>query len=271
MDRAAYINQYNKFQQNREKHFAPKIYAALKHQYSQFISAYKSGSKNPLIHITSTSIQIVLKSIYKDSVHYGSLIYSQLPKAPKKVKRRAPIGFNEEFVNMINEYFNSEILNTSEGITDTTREVIQRVLTEATIEGLALNKIVDLLTTESKTINRNRSRLIARTETVTATNRASFFGAAKTGLLYKKEWLSAGDKRVRPDHQMVNGSVIDMDDYFNVGGSMMLLPGARTQKNGLEVPCKEVANCRCQVLYLPQRVNGALVEFDYGLFPISHQ
>jgi hypothetical protein len=93
--------------------------------------------------------------------------------------------------------------------------------------------------------------------------------AAKTGLMYKKEWLSAGDNRVRPDHQMVNGSRIDMEDYFIVGDTKMLLPGARVQENGLPSPASEICNCRCVVLYIPVRVNGALVNFDYGLWPVA--
>lgn len=264
MDRQTYLKQFHKFQINREKHFAPKIYAALKHQYNQFLEAYKNSNKNALLNITSTGIHTVLKSLYKDSVHYASLIYSQLPK---KIKRRAPIGFNEEFIKMINEYFNEDILQYSEAITNTTRETIQTALQIATEEGRNLQWIEDRLTTESIELNRTRSRLIARTETVTATNRASYFAAAKTGLLMKKEWLSASDKRVRPDHQMVNGSRIDMKDYFIVGDSKILLPGARIQENGLTTPAKEICNCRCVVQYLPQRnPKGALIEHDYELF-----
>ncbi len=66
----------------------------------------------------------------------------------------------------------------------------------ATEEGRDLQWIENQLVAESYDLNRNRSRLIARTETVTATNQAAYFAAAKTGLLVTKEWLSAGDNRV---------------------------------------------------------------------------
>ena len=270
MDRAAYIRQFQHFQQNREKHFTKKILKALREQYNQFLEAYKVGDKDALIKISSSGIRGVLKELYLDSRHWGSLVYSQLPKAPK-TQKRAPMGFNEEFIQWIKNYFESDILQICEGITNTTRDIIQTVLKNATDEGRNLNWIVDKLTTESEELTRNRARLIARTETVTASNRASYFAGAKTGLLMKKEWLSARDNRVRLDHQMVNGSRIDMEDYFTVGDSKMLLPGARTQENGLPTPAKEVCNCRCGVVYIPVRVNGALVNFDYGLFPISAQ
>lgn len=269
MKRQDYYRQFEHFQQNREKHFTKKILNALKIQYGEFLQSFKTGGPDALQSITSTPIRNVLHELYLDSRHYGSLVYSQLPKAPKTQKRRAPMGFNEEFIRMMNDYFESEILTVCEGITKTTREIIQEVLTQATEEGRNLNWIENELTVESEDLTRNRARLIARTETVTASNRASYLAAAKTGLKMKKEWLSAGDKRVRPDHQAVNGSRIDMEDFFTVGDSKLLLPGSRVQENGLSSPAKEICNCRCVVLYIPVRVNGALVNFDYGLWPIA--
>jgi hypothetical protein len=266
MDKGAYYRQFEKFQQNREKYFTKKILNALNTQIEEFLTAYKSG-RNDLMSISSVSMREVLREIYLDSRHYGSLVYSQLPKAPKNQKRRAPMGFNEAFIRMINDWFEANVLETIETITNTTRKLIKEVLQQATEEGRNLNWIERELTSDD--FSKNRARLIARTETVTASNRASYMAAAKTGLMYKKEWLSAGDNRVRPDHQMVNGSRIDMEDYFIVGDTKMLLPGARVQENGLPSPASEICNCRCVVLYIPVRVNGALVNFDYGLWPVA--
>lgn len=269
MNKQSYLSQFHKFQLNREQHFAPKLYKALKHQYSQFITAKRHGMSNQhaLEQITSSSIYVVLKAIYRDSVHYGSLVYSQLPKAPKKLKRRAPIGFNEEMVALINDYFDSDILNFSEGITETTREAIQVILQIANEEGRDLDWIVDNMETETD-LNRNRSRLIARTETVTASNQAGYFAAAKTGLLMSKQWLATMDSRVRPDHANVNGSIVGFDEYFTVGSSRLLVPGARVQENGLASPAMEVCNCRCVALYESKRdARGRLIEHNYGLWP----
>jgi hypothetical protein len=268
MNKAAFYKQFEHFQQNREKFFTKKILNALNTQIEEFLTAYKSG-RNDLMSISSVSMREVLREIYLDSRHYASLVYSQLPKAPKTLKRLAPMGFNEEFIRMINDWFEANVLQTVELITNTTRNIVKEVLQQATEEGRNLNWIEDQLTTESKELTRNRARLIARTETVTASNRASYMAAAKTGLMMKKEWLSAEDKRVRPDHQMVNGSKIDMEDYFIVGDSKLLLPGARVQENGLPSPASEICNCRCVVLYVPVRINGALVNFDYGLWPVA--
>lgn len=264
-----YLAQFHKFQLNREQHFAPKIFAALKFQQQQFLKSYKNSfnMRSALMDVSSHQLRSVLKTLYIDAgVHYGSLVYSQLPKAPKKIKRRAPFGFNEEMTDLINQWFELGWLNTAESITDSTRDLIQQVMKEAVEEGWSYDRIEQELTKESKDLTRNRSALIARTETVTATNQAAYFAAAKTGLMMKKEWLSANDDRVRMHHLQVNGSKVDMEGYFTVGTSRILLPGARVQENGLPTPAKEVCNCRCVVLYEAQRVNGRLVEFDYGVW-----
>ncbi len=264
-----YLKNFHKFQQNREKYFAPKIFAVLRQQYSQFWVAYKAGNdiSTSLMLVSSHGMDLVLTALYIDAGRvYGAKVYAGLPKASKKTKARAAIGFNEEIIALINTYFEGDILNTSEGITDTTRNLIRVVMQIAAEEGRDLDWIEEQLFKESYDLTRNRSRLIARTETVTASNQAAFFAAAKTGLLMKKEWLSASDNRVRIDHAMVNGSIVDMEDYFTVGDSRMLLPGAKTQENGLETPAKEVCNCRCVVLYEAVSINGKLIEFDYGIW-----
>lgn len=268
MDKQAFLSQFHHFQINREQHFAPKIRKALNAQYDQFLTAKKHGlsDQHALEHITATGMHVVLKSIYKDSVHYGSLVYSQLPKAPKKVKRRAPIGFNEELIALINQYYAGDILNFAEGITDTTKEKIKEILIQAALEGQALKWIVDRVIEQDKTLSASRSRLIARTETVTASNQAGHLAAAKTGLLMKKSWLSAEDSRVRPTHAEVNGHIIGFEDYFHVGGETMLVPGARIQENGLPTSPENVCNCRCTSLSLPVRNSaGALIEHNYGI------
>lgn len=271
MDKAAYLRQFHHFQINRELYFAPKFRAALKHQYQQFITAYKRGESkhNALMNISSHGIYTVLKSLYHDSVHYGSLIYSQLPKATSKQKRRAPIGFNQLMIDLINAYFEDSNgwINIAEGITDTTRDLIITVLEIANEEGRGIDWIVTALEEEENSdLTRNRARLIARTESVTASNQAAYFAAAKTGLMMNKEWLSAEDARVRPAHAVVDGNKVDMEGYFNVGGFEMLVPGARTAKNGLPIPANLVCNCRCVALYQPVRVEGKLIEFNYHVW-----
>lgn len=89
----------------------------------------------------------------------------------------------------------------------------------------------------------HRAMLIARTETMRASNGGSFrlFRDMGAG---RKEWYSALDHRVRDTHRRAHQQVRPMDSPFMVGYSRMQHPGDMS----LGAPIREVANCRCVVL-----------------------
>ncbi|MGN6248955.1 MAG: phage minor head protein [Ginsengibacter sp.] len=182
--------------------------------------------------------------------------------------RSGAMGVNKDFIDLKIRYFDSGILKDCKGIDDYSRNKIIEILKTGIQEGRSLNWIVEKQIKETEGLSSERARLIARTENLTASNYASYVQATKTGLLMKKRWLSAKDGRVRNSHRKIDGICIDMEDYFIVGNSKILIPGARIQQNGLPTPAKEIVNCRCVVLYEPQRINGRLVEHDYGVLGI---
>lgn len=245
-DKIKYYRRFSKFQQNRERAFAPKFYKLIQEQYQTVITNLGQGIQavellNPL-HYSS-----LIQKLYLDAaIVYGAKIRADL----NQKKARMPIAFNEIMYQRIVEYFGTDILNTSIGITDTTKMLIRNILTEAYKEGWDYDKIVGLL--QATELSRVRARMIARTETVTAANTGAILVAKETGLKLKKEWLSAMDNRTRRDHLYVNGTVINMDEYFNVGGYQMYQPGDRGGKDGRpEVAAKEIVNCRCAILFTP--------------------
>lgn len=60
----------------------------------------------------------------------------------------------------------------------------------------------------------------------------------------RKTWMTENDGRVRATHDEVHGVEIPINEYFNVGNSVMLMPG--DSLNGAEL--KEIANCRCHLV-----------------------
>lgn len=242
---------FHRFQQSREKYFAPHIYKAIRSQYNTFLHAYKAGLRADLalLKISSAPIIQVLKPLYLDAGKvYGAKVRSYL----NAQKSRSPIGFNERMVALMQAYFNADILNTSEGITDTTRDLIQAVFSQAVEMGWGIDDIIKQL--EYTELSRTRARLIARTETVTAANQGAMFAAKDTGLLLNKEWLATYDNRTRHDHMRVNGQTVAIDKPFSVGGYDMMQPGDKGGKDGTPtVPAKEICNCRCTTLFLPLR------------------
>lgn len=128
-------------------------------------------------------------------------------------------------------------------ITDTTRQKIQNhladgVANEETIDQLAAR--IDSLYLDS--LIPNRSQVIARTETIAASNSGSLFGAKSTGLPLQKEWIATRDSRTREDHADADGQLVDLDAKFSVGGDEMDAPGSGSDPG-------ENINCRCTLGY----------------------
>jgi uncharacterized protein with gpF-like domain len=250
-----YRLRFHRFQKSREKFFAPKIFAALQAQYQSVINNISQGQDAAINSINPAGITQIIQQLYYDAATvYGAKIRSDL----NRQKARMPIGFSEQMEALIRAYFQTDILNTSIGIAVTTKDLIRQVFTDAYAKGLGIDDIIKQL--ENTELSRQRARLIARTETVTAANQGAIFVGKNTGLKLNKEWLATNDKRTRRDHVLQNGQIVGQDDYFVVGGYEMAQPGDRGGKDGKpDVPAREVVNCRCCVLLNPIRENGKLV------------
>jgi uncharacterized protein with gpF-like domain len=220
--------------------YTPKFNAALKAQIQQYID------NGTLQAVDSVQMYDVLVKLYKDC----SVIWAhQSALQIRRAKSRQPMGFSERIVELMKKYFGVDLLNIAQQITDTTKKIIQEVLSRATETGASFQEIVNEL--ESPDLTRIRARLIARTETVSAANAAATINAKETsvvtGQTLRKMWIATTDSRVRHDHAEVDRHVIGIDDYFIVGGYKMQQPGDRTHG----APASEICNCRCTVGFVP--------------------
>lgn len=96
-----------------------------------------------------------------------------------------------------------------------------------------------------------RGDTIARTESIHALSVAELESARQivaTGAVrqkdVKREWDSAGDRRVRPAHKEMDGQQVGLDEPFrSPDGAFLMYPGDTT----LGAPARDVINCRCRV------------------------
>jgi hypothetical protein len=139
-------------------------------------------------------------------------------------------------------------------INDTTKrylkESVRDALKEGFDEGLGTDeirrRIVKNVVNNLKTIGFNRSKMIAQTEMVTASNIASMEGANSTGLEYRKFWSTSGLPNVRESHlaaeqESISKNGLREDETFDSCPGMAY-PG---DPNG---EADDVVNCRCSVL-----------------------
>lgn len=136
-----------------------------------------------------------------------------------------------------------------QGINNTTRNQLKKILTEAINEQKTVAQTATKIRKEMQYMNRWRSANIARTEANTAANYATTIGAESASKLLtnaklEKFWIATADMRTRDSHlAMLGKPSIPIDDLFLVGGEKLAYPCASGGS------AKNVCNCRCVVAH----------------------
>lgn len=102
---------------------------------------------------------------------------------------------------------------------------------------------------ERMEIGANSALTIARTENHRVRQQAgqdSREKAAESGLILKKQWISAHQDRTREAHEEADGQIVDYDQPFEVDGEELMYPGDPSGSP------ENVINCRCDAIDLPE-------------------
>jgi HK97 family phage portal protein len=187
----------------------------------------------------------VLVKLWQD---VGTDMGSQVVKAFKSAGSREQKDAVQNFIDMFGEQVLVYLLKLAgkkiKEITDSTLAQIQSELSDGVAAGESipeLAKRIDTLYLEQ--IIPNRSKVIARTEVVGASNWSAIQAAKSSGLTLNKVWLATEDNRTRETHADADGQEVAMDEKFTVGGVEMDQPGDPT------APAEEVIQCRCTVYF----------------------
>lgn len=129
-------------------------------------------------------------------------------------------------------------------VTLTIEKRVRELVLQGVKEGMSVSELaqnIDTLGLEE--IITNRSRVIARTETINASNKGSLMGAEATGLSLKKEWIASLDGRERIAHaeaaERYQRDPIDLKADFIVDGEALQYPGDPSGSAG------NIIQCRC--------------------------
>lgn len=268
------IRHWRKYAQRQaaiEEKFVPRFERAIGKQFDNAASVLKENGieavRNNLDRIvTGQPIKEAISKLYNFSgLSEASLTYSQLKEQHFKFRG---FGFNEQWTAIIQQYLgNVELLNTVQGITETSKESILAAIARGIEQGEGVDEIVRRLQSDEYT--NARTRLIVRTESVAATNLGSMVGAMSTGIMYQKEWISGLDHRTRRrprdkfDHLALNGTVVDMEVAFN-NGEEIRFPGDKKAS-----PANFV-QCRCTQGFIAKRdSSGRIMRYDNQPLPVN--
>lgn len=131
-------------------------------------------------------------------------------------------------------------------ITNTTMKQIRSIISQGAKDGEGVDVIgKNIRNSMNGAFSRYRANTIARTETHSA---ASYGNHAVNASLnipnQKKRWVAVADLRTRSTHAQANGTEVNLDEDFIVGGVPMAYTG--DPKGG----AANVINCRCVTLYI---------------------
>lgn len=122
-----------------------------------------------------------------------------------------------------------------QGVSRTTRDAVNDVITNGLAEGLTTAQIADAVS-KCGAFSDSRAELIARTETTRAFNGAPNDAlkafSRSTGRKFVKTWSGSLDDRERDEHVALEGETVGIDEQFS---------------NGLDYPSEP--NCRCTAIH----------------------
>lgn len=240
------------------------MFNALYSQVQKFIDEIETHglqiAQNRLLVSVAGNDEIgpVIQDMHKEAgLYFGKKTYYEIRRSARRKIEKAGFGLSEEWLQAIIDFFKDEYFALVKNISDTTRDQLLRVLSQAAEEGWSNDETVKQLKNPELVVW--RARLIVRTEL----NKGAFLGrklaADDSEWETEKEWIAANDHRTRHSHRAVDGDVIDYDGKFAVstpkgGTDYMLGPGDPTAS------AANVCNCRCVTATRAKRdENGRLI------------
>ena len=156
--------------------------------------------------------------------------------------------------SLLDDFLTVRLTNRITMINRTTEERIHKIIEESIFDGLGAEETARKIRKESgANLNVNRSRNIARTEVITASNNGKYMAAQSSNLEMQKKWHPANDARTRHSHRaMLDAPWIDLKQDFWLANEFGVLEPAKH-------PCDErlsasnVVNCRCALTFKPKR------------------
>ena len=173
---------------------------------------------------------------YTVGLPFAKAVYGSLQKAEftDDVFRREVVGAVEtDGLIMVSD------------MTATTKKEINHILSAAFEEGQSIQATAATIESHIRHMSNVRATMIARTETIRASNFGALKGAEFTELKLNKEWISTFDDRTREDHLEADGQIVGRDDLFSVGGDKLPYPAAVNGQPGNTI------NCRCTLAFIP--------------------
>lgn len=129
-----------------------------------------------------------------------------------------------------------KFVNNSKSINETTKNDLLKKIKDSKAEDIR-----NIIENSYKGFVDSRSELIA-TSSVESGFNLGLWTSYKAQGFKKKVWISMQDTEVRDSHFLAHGQERNIDDYFEVGGELLMYPGDPNAS------AEQTINCRCVIL-----------------------
>lgn len=260
-----YHRQYLKLHKQWETYAEPIVKVGLDKSIQPVIDFLNDSDVDALMAylpylVEKQPMQLALGEIYPViGSRAANFSYNHIQTVGSKLEQKDFSFFNAEWIRDMVDYFLLNAGTKIQGITDTTIERIRTLLKQTREQNLSRRdeaKYIQEMLNDPE-FNRNRAKVIARTESNTAANHGIHIGGDSSDYYVNKSWIATLDKRTRRDHRIAGlnyrpDTPIPFNTPFIVGGVPMMYPGDAT------APADQCVNCRCVEAVIP-------VVDEYGL------
>jgi hypothetical protein len=258
INRTQYARDWTRLHHSMERQQYPNFKNALNKQTHAVLDYVKRHGTADLeshlsVLVSKQPIQEAYQKCYQNTgVKGAEFTYNKINELAKGKSytgletKDGPGFFSEHWRKLMNLFFHTQSSDRVTQVTETTKEQIRGLL--ASSSDMTLSEQATYLedNLSSPDFNRMRALRIARTESTTGANYGAFLGAESSDYEVGKIWIPIVDMATRPDHAAMDGGLpIGIDEYFEVGSSLMKYPG---DPSGA---ANEVINCRCTIGMVP--------------------
>ena len=245
--------------QRDERTWVRSIKSLFAQQKRSLLNAVKESSTPISIvdeipkYINTSDTRKLYKELYtkQGQKYYNGTIRALQKNSPYRFNLKEIVNEDDLYWLQMSEFVDNEVASRVISVTQTSQDVARKAINEAVTTGVnegqsipqikaAINASVNQ---EWRIMTAFRPELIARTESLTMANYASFIGAESLGEDLDKVWLAFIDGRTRQAHITADRQVAPMQGAFIVGGEQMRFAGDTWGS------AKNTCNCRCSIFY----------------------
>jgi SPP1 gp7 family putative phage head morphogenesis protein len=183
---------------------------------------------------------------YKELIKVTEPLYKlSLVMGADMVSAEVGIGISFNLTDPEAVYFLTNKLMNIRGVIFTVKEQIRKVVIEGYQTGASVSDVADSIRNIFD-VAKSRAKTIARTEMIGAANEGRYIAIERSGFR-EKEWFTAMDERVRPQHRAMHGKTIKT-------GTMWLMPDGSSLRHpgDSDGPAHQVIQCRCIEVVVPE-------------------